>query len=562
MPAGRRRSSAGEARPSAGEALSAAGRRRSSAGEPPLCVGIDIGTTAVKAVAVDEGGNVVRRARLPSILSVGPGDRLEHDAGFTWWEAPRAALSALARGLETGGPRGSGGREVAPELKAVAVSAMMPSIAPVDGRGKPLGAGLLYGSAGPAGPGDPTSSDEMARLAVLSASDWPGAMGYWPAQGVANASLGGEGVIDLASAFAAGSLFNGSGWEEGASRAVGLSAAHLPRVVVWGEAVGELDLPGEEQERRRAQVVLGTGSVDGLCEQLVAGVSTPGDVLITLGSTLVVWLCVPGWPEEVPPGLWRVPHLAGGMALVGGASNAGGLWADWADRVLRPAGEESGAERGASSSGAGGWPGTSRVPTTRAGDGPGVGGVSRAGTRSPAGEDSQAGAPSPFGGLSPASVPVWWPWTRGERVPWHDASLRVGLSGAHLSHGPAHLRRAVFEATGFVVRHIVGLASACGTAPRRYVVTGGGVMNKEWLRALCEVLGAPVLPMAVPEGAALGAAFLARMAAGLETSLSDAGRWSRWAAPVEPRPEWAEAAGERYERWAEGLPARGPACGP
>ena len=545
---------------SAGEARSSAGEARSSAGKSPLCVGIDIGTTAVKAVVVDEDGNVVRRARLPSALSVGPGDRLEHDAVFTWWEAPRAALSALARGLEAGGPRGSGGREVAQAVEAVAVSAMMPSIAPVDGRGKPLGAGLLYGSAGPAGPGDPTSSDEMARLAVLSASDWPGAMGYWPAQGVANASLGGQGVIDLASAFAAGSLFNGAGWEEGASQAVGLSAAHLPRVVVWGEAVGELDLLGEE--RRRAQVVLGTGSVDGLCEQLVAGVSAPGDVLITLGSTLVVWLCVPGWPEEVPAGLWRVPHLAGGMALVGGASNAGGLWADWADRVLRPAGEESGAERGASSSGAGGWPGTSRVPTTGAGGWPRAGGVSRLGTGSPAGEDSQAGEPSPFGELSPAGVPVWWPWTRGERVPWHDASLRVGLSGAHLSHGPAHLRRAVFEATGFVVRHIVGLASACGTAPRRYVVTGGGVVNKEWLRALCEVLGAPVLPMAVPEGAALGAAFLARMAAGLETSLADAGRWSRWAAPVEPRPEWAEAAGERYERWAEGLPARGPACGP
>jgi xylulokinase len=60
--------------------------------------------------------------------------------------------------------------------------------------------------------------------------------------------------------------------------------------------------------------------------------------------------------------------------------------------------------------------------------------------------------------------------------------------------------------------------------------------------------------MAVPEGAALGAAWLARMAAGLETSINDGERWARLSAPVEPRREWAEAAAERYQRWRDGLP--------
>jgi xylulokinase len=78
------------------------------------------------------------------------------------------------------------------------------------------------------------------------------------------------------------------------------------------------------------------------------------------------------------------------------------------------------------------------------------------------------------------------------------------------------------------------------------------------------VLGEAVTPMATPEGAALGAAFLARMAAGLETSTDDAVRWARWSAPIEPRPDWAEAAGERYQRWCQDLPvAPGPiASGP
>ena len=530
----------------------------------------------MKAVAVDEDGNVVARVRLASALSVGPRGQLEHNALSTWWSAPRSALSALGGDLRAMGASG---------LEAVAVSAMMPSVSPVDEAGRPLGPGLLYGSAGPVGPGDPTSSDEMARLAGRAASACPHAGGYWPAQGVANASLGGGGVVDLASAFAFGSLFNGSKWEDVACGEIGLKAAQLPLVSGWGEAVGEVGdarahEPGAHEPGARSagvdgklrvdlhRIVLGTGSVDGLCEQLVAGAATPGDVLVSLGSTLVVWLCVPGWPENVPAGLWRVPHLAGGMAMVGGASNAGGLWADWADRLLRPAGDPGGwlaGDQGGALAGApgGGFAGDEGVGDGGAGD-EGAGMVGARGRGTISAETLRRGA---AGGrdvlLAPDDVPVWWPWARGERVPWHDASLRVGLAGGSLSHGPAHLRRAALEATGFVVRHIVHLAASCGTSPRRYIVSGGGVARPAWLQALAEVLGAPVLPMTLPEGAALGAAFLARMAVGLETSLSDASRWARWAPAVEPRAEWVQAASERYNLWEQGLPAlRPPPLGP
>lgn len=113
----------------------------------------------------------------------------------------------------------------------------------------------------------------------------------------------------------------------------------------------------------------------------------------------------------------------------------------------------------------------------------------------------------------------------------------------------------MLEATGFVVRHIVGRAALTGTAPKRYIVSGGGTANRSWLQALADVLGEPVVPMAAPEGAALGAAFLARVAAGLEGSTDSSVRWARWSSPVEPHRDWKKAAGERYQRWAEGLPA-------
>jgi len=462
----------------------------------------------VKVVLADENGDVVDSARVASGLVFGPAGHFEHDAAQAWWEIPRDALRSV---LGAHGAGLAGG-----QVGAVAVSAMMPSVCAVDDHGRPLGPGLLYGDSrgsaggdgardGPTG-SDPTASDEMGRLTSWVAASTRGASGYWPAQAVANGSLGGKGVIDLASAFAAGPLFNGSGWDAARCEAAGFSASQMPEVAVFGEAIGAIGpgglgpagLPG----RSSAEVILGAGSVDGLCEQLVAGAVHAGDVLITLGSTLVVWLCASGWPDEVP-GLWRVPHVVGGKAMVGGASNAGGMWADWVDRVLRP--------------------------------------------------DVEVG-PGPSEGLRPGHVPLWWPWVKGERVPWHDPLLRVRLGGADLSDGPAALRRAAFEATGFVTRRIVEMASACGTEPKRYIVSGGGSARPAWLQALADVLGAPVLPTARPEGAALGAAFLARVAAGLEPSIEGAARWARWSAPVEPRREWVEAAAERYELWGEGLP--------
>jgi xylulokinase len=469
-----------------------------------LAVGLDIGTTSVKVVVADEAGNIVGRHRLPSELIVAPNGRFEHDAVATWWDGPRALLSETLDQLRASG-RG--------EPKAVAVSAMMPSVSAVDGSGRPIGPGLLYGDSrgqvpvqgrdgqsggtGSRGGSDPTASDEMACLAGWAASEVPGAAGYWPAQAVANASLGAVGVTDLASAFATGTLFGEGGWDASVCEAAGFSAAQLPRVAFFGERIGEVDPvavggPGASG----SEIVLGAGSVDGLCEQLVSGAVGDGDVFVGLGGTLVVWLTVPGWPEE-EPGLWRVPHFAAGKALVGGASTAGGMWVDWVDRALRPDDE------------------------------------------------------TPIG---PRDVPLWWPWAKGERVPLHDRSLRVGLAGADISHGPAALRRAAFEATGFVVRHIVELAANGGTSPGRFVLSGGGVRNGAWLQAIADVLGQPVVPMAFADGAALGSAFLARMALGAESSLDDAGRWARWSPEVAPRPPWAEAANERYELWKAGLP--------
>jgi xylulokinase len=69
------------------------------------------------------------------------------------------------------------------------------------------------------------------------------------------------------------------------------------------------------------------------------------------------------------------------------------------------------------------------------------------------------------------------------------------------------------------------------------------------VEALADCTGLPVAVAEVPEGAALGAAFLSRIGAGLETSMTDASRWARTARVVEPDHRWHEASQARYERF-------------
>src|SRR5947209_13868410 len=149
----------------------------------PVTVGIDIGTTSVKAVAVDATGRPVDRVRVPHPLLVPAPDRLEHDAGRAWRRGPRRAWRALA----------------AHEPRAVAVASMVPSMTAVDRRGRPLTAGLVYGD----GRGDREGDEGIGFLRWLAA-EAPEAAGFWPSAAVANCALGGVGAIDIGAAMSSG----------------------------------------------------------------------------------------------------------------------------------------------------------------------------------------------------------------------------------------------------------------------------------------------------------------------------------------------------------------------
>ena len=432
-----------------------------------VTIGIDIGTTAVKAVAADEDGRVVARARIPHELRVPAPDRLEHNADKAWRQGPLTALNQLAR----------------PDALAVAVSAMVPSLTAVDSGGHPITPGLLYGdSRGRVADADtdsPFPVGEAAEFLRWTAAQAPGAAGYWPAPAVANDALGGEAVVDFPTAYTASPLFDGDGWNTQACADRGATPLQMPRVDAPGAVIGQL---------RGTDTALAVGAIDALCEQMVSGADDDGDVLVLCGTTLIVWVTIP--EARQVPGLWTIPTMTG-KSQIGGASNAGGLFLGWVDRVL----------------------------------GPGDAAVA-----------------------DPRRVPVWSPYLRGERTPFHDPDRRGVLDGLDLSHDAAALRRAAYEASGFVVRQLIELSRADVS---RIVIAGGGTRVRPWMQAIADATGRPVQVSAVAEGAALGAAFLGRMAVGLESAITDAARWASVECVVEPLPAWVDPVEERYRRFLD-----------
>ncbi|MDQ1696220.1 MAG: xylulokinase [Frankiaceae bacterium] len=428
-----------------------------------VTVGIDIGTTSVKAVAVDGQGQVVARTRVAHQLEASA-DRLRHDADKAWRRGPRRALAALG--------------DVQP--RAVSVTGMVPSMTAVDRRGRPLTAGLLYGDA--AGRraergGLPDLVGDAQEFLRALAREVPDAAGYWSAQTTATVALGGPPVIAADVAQVLWPLVQGGQWDQATLDDCKAAAEQVPQIVANRTPVADV-----------GGTLLDGGAIDVMCERLASGVADEGDVLVICGSTLVVMARLrPG--ATTPPSILAYPDAGGAMTATA-ASNAGGLFLNWVDRTVA----------------------------------------------------------KPRGALDPEQVPVWVPYIRGERTPWNDPQRRAAMSDIHLGHDAAAVRRAAHEATGFVTRHLLELMDV---SPRRIVAVGGGTQVDGWMQALADCVSAPVDAATEPDTAAIGAAFLARMTAGLETDLSDAARWARPTRRFEPEPDWAAAVNHRYGRFRE-----------
>lgn len=485
-----------------------------------LLLGIDIGTYSAKGVLATPSGDVVAEATVEHGLSLPRPGWAEHDADAVWW----GDLVVLTRRL-------LGHGVAADRVKAVAVSGIGACLLPVDGGGRALRPGILYGidtraTAEIAWLNDRFGEGPMFDLGGMALTSqaigpkirwlrvhepdiWAKTDKVLSAASWLVMKLTGEVVMDQHTASYYNPLFDlrGLRWDARFAEPL-VEPDKLPALRWPTEVVGAVSAGAAAETGLAAGTPVTAGTIDAAAEAISVGVVDPGDMMVMYGTTMF-FIHVAGAP--VPdPRMWATAFVLPGLySIEGGMSTTGALTRWFRDTLGQP---ELMAEA------AGG-------PNAYA-----------------ALADLAAAVPAGSDGL------VCLPYFAGERTPINDPDARGVYAGLTLSHTRGHLYRASLEGTAFGVRHNLETMAAMGAPPRRLVAVGGGAKNPLWLQIVSDASGLPQDVPARTIGAAYGDAFLAGLATGLVDGIDALRRdWVKPAVTFQPRPA-ERAVYERYYR--------------
>ena len=118
---------------------------------------------------------------------------------------------------------------------------------------------------------------------------------------------------------------------------------------------------------------------------------------------------------------------------------------------------------------------------------------------------------------------VFLPYLTGERTPYPDPSARGAFVGLTVRHTRRHMTRAVLEGVAFGLRDIFSLMQKAGLpAPEQVRISGGGARSSVWRQIIADALNTDLATVNTSEGAAFGAALLGGVGAGLWPSVDAA----------------------------------------
>ena len=297
-------------------------------------MGIDVGTSSVKVLAVRDDGRITGRGTAPLPAPSIEGDRREQDAELWWAAAADAVRRALADLCTNGGNAG--------RIAAIAVDGTSGTIVPIDAQGTPLCRGMMYNdgrSREEAEILNPAAAGTLKHLGYRFNASFSLAKILWlyrnqpgiidrsscilhQADVITHRLTDGRCVSDDSNALKTGYDIIKRKWPDYFGE-VGIEPSKLPDVVPIGGLIGHVGKSASDQFGfdRSCRVV--GGMSDGTAACVASGARKPGDGNTTLGTT-VVWKLVSSKPIRDPMGrLYSHRHPGGGF-LPGGAGNSGG----------------------------------------------------------------------------------------------------------------------------------------------------------------------------------------------------------------------------------------------
>jgi xylulokinase len=130
---------------------------------------------------------------------------------------------------------------------------------------------------------------------------------------------------------------------------------------------------------------------------------------------------------------------------------------------------------------------------------------------------------------------IFLPYLTGERTPYGTAEARGVFFGLSPRHTRGHMARAVIEGVSFALGQSLNLLREAGVSPTTVRLTGGGAKSPFWQQILADVFNCPVGIQPADEGPAYGAGLLAAVGAGAFGTIEEAGARIQPSGEIAPR---------------------------
>jgi xylulokinase len=448
-------------------------------------LGIDLGTTGVRAGVFDERGSLLAEASEACPYATPAAGRAEAEAE-DWWTAVRGVCARLAA------------QESLERVDAVAVTGQAPTAVLVDAAGQALRPAILWldvraeaearaleATLGP-GRAEALGGNRMhayylgPKLAWLRAHE-PETLGravhVLQSHAFIAMRLTGEAACDPSTAMLCSPLFDARAgrWSDEGTRAVGIPANVLPRIVRAHDVLGTVTRQGSAATGLREGTPVVGGGGDFAASALGAGVVDEGHACLMLGTAgnLLMPMVEPRFDSRLINS-----HHVGCDRWLGLGGTLCGATLEWFRRAFAPG-----------------------VPWETL--------------------EAEAQAVEPADGL------IVLPYLQGERTPVWDEGARGCFFGLDLAQGRGHLYRAVLEGIALGFRHCMAVAEEHGVRFAEVVAANGAGRSALLRQTLADALGVPVTWSSQGGGTLAGAAILAGLGVGVVESAgaASAGAW-------------------------------------
>jgi xylulokinase len=476
----------------------------------PAFLGIDVGTSSIKVVAVAASGEPLAISSSPMAVSVAqPG--WSEQRPEEWWVGTCSAIKEVLTAIEN------------TEILGIGLSGQMHSLVALDHAQSVIRPAILWN--------DVRSSTEAAYVrdkvgneSLRQLTGNPSLEGFtvtkllWIRshepelyERISHVLLAKDyirfrltGELATEPSDASGTLLFDivkSRWSEEMCQILDVDVDLLPLIIDSASIAGHITNDASRQTGLAEGVAVVGGGADNACAAVGAGVVTPGDVLFTVGTSGAVVS-----PVDLPltdPGM-RIHSMRHAVAdtwyLMGVVLSAGAALDWWRRSSGGTTFDELVAEASTVSTGSNGV--------------------------------------------------TFLPYLTGERTPHADANARGVFFGMHGRTERAHMTRAVMEGVSFALRDSLELMTDHGVSPSEATAVGGGARSNVWLQMISDVMSLRIRTVGPSEGAPLGAAMLAAVGVGAFSNVVDAGKaWLTDLEMVEPDRSQRVAYDDAYGRY-------------